>query len=73
MFKPTRTILAMTLLALAGTAVAASPADKNADKVVMLPASAMLAIEKNGKFAIISDTGRFIIQGTVYDVHWSCS
>ncbi|EES7561174.1 DsbC family protein, partial [Escherichia coli] len=48
MFKPTRTILAMTLLALAGTAVAASPADKNADKVVMLPASAMLAIEKNG-------------------------
>lgn len=47
MFKPTRTILAMTLLALAGTAVAASPADKNADKVVMLPASAMLAIEGN--------------------------
>ena len=68
MFKPTQTILAMTLLAVACTAVAASPADKNADKVVMLPASAMLAIEKNGKFAIISDTGRFIIQGTVYDV-----
>ena len=36
--------------------------------VVLLPAAAMLAINKNGKFAIISDTGRFIIQGTVYDV-----
>lgn len=36
--------------------------------VVMLPANAMMAIEKNGKFAIISDTGRFIIQGTVFDV-----
>ncbi|SIR00728.1 DsbC family protein [Aquipseudomonas alcaligenes] len=36
--------------------------------VVLLPASAMLAINKNGKFAIISDTGRFIIQGKVYDV-----
>lgn len=36
--------------------------------VVMLPATAMMAINKNGKFAIISDTGRFIIQGKVYDV-----
>ncbi|MCC9289595.1 DsbC family protein [Pseudomonas aeruginosa] len=68
MFEPTRTILAMTLLASAGTAVPASPADMNADKVEMLPACAMLAIEKNGQFAIISDSGRFIILGTVYEV-----
>lgn len=69
MSKTTRTILAMSLLAIAGNASAVSNTEeKKSDKVVMLPASAMLAIEKNGKFAVISDTGRFIIQGTVYDV-----
>jgi thiol:disulfide interchange protein DsbC len=40
------------------------------DNVVMLPVSGMLAIEKNGKFAVISDNGRFIMQGTLYDT-WS--
>ncbi|TXG98174.1 MAG: DsbC family protein [Nevskiaceae bacterium] len=68
MFTVARTILASSFFVVAGSALAANPVGNNADKVVMLPASAMLAIEKNGKFAVISDTGRFIIQGTVYDV-----
>ena len=56
----------LILLALAGPAVAVPP--KPSDAVVMLPAAAMLAIEKNGKLAVISDTGRFILQGRLYDV-----
>ncbi|WP_137887502.1 DsbC family protein [Pseudomonas sp. 2FE] len=67
MLKSTRAIISLSLLALACNAFAQDIAQKNADKVVMLPAAGMLAIEKNGKFAIISDTGRFIIQGKVYD------
>lgn len=65
--KPIRTLITAAAFALAGNAVA-QPPENAPDNVVMLPASAMLAIEKNGKFAVISDTGRFIIQGTVYDV-----
>lgn len=68
MLNTPRTLLAAALLALASQSFADAPTDKSSDKVVMLPAAAMFAIEKNGKFAIISDTGRFIIQGTVYDV-----
>lgn len=43
-----------------------NPATIN-ENVVMLPASAMMAISKNGKLAVITDTGRFLIQGTIYD------
>lgn len=38
------------------------------NNVVMLPASAFFAVEKDGKFAVVTDTGRFLIRGTVYDV-----
>lgn len=46
----------------------AAAADQSNDRVVHLPATAIFATENNGKFAVITDTGRFIIQGTVYDV-----
>lgn len=52
-------------LALAvGTSVSAQT--KN-DNIVVLPAGGMMAIEKDGKFAVISDNGRFLIQGTIFD------
>jgi len=35
--------------------------------MVILPAAGMVAIEKDGKFAVISDNGRFLIQGVLYD------
>ncbi|QCT95510.1 DsbC family protein (plasmid) [Stutzerimonas degradans] len=35
--------------------------------MVVLPAGGMMAIEKDGKFAVISDNGRFLIQGTIFD------
>ncbi|HHG4593410.1 TPA: DsbC family protein [Pseudomonas aeruginosa] len=62
----TRVALGFASLALAVQAGAVN--FQQSKDVVMLPANAMMAIEKNGKFAIISDTGRFIIQGTVFDV-----
>lgn len=49
-------------------ALAGVPGSTPSKDIVILPASAMIGIEKNGKFAIISDTGRFLIQGTVFDV-----
>lgn len=59
--------LSLAALALAAVAGNASSTSYPSDSAVMLPAAAMMAVEKNGKFAIISDTGRYIIQGTVYD------
>ncbi|WKL67280.1 DsbC family protein [Pseudomonas qingdaonensis] len=60
----------LTLAALAiGVSATAAPLE-NKDNIVMLPVAGMLAVEKNGKFAIVSDNGRFIIQGKVYDT-WS--
>lgn len=35
-----------------------------------LPMNGMVAAEKNGKLAFVSDNGRFVFQGTVYDT-WS--
>ncbi|MDX1296684.1 MAG: thioredoxin fold domain-containing protein [Pseudomonas sp.] len=64
-----RALITTTAALTLATAASASPL-KNQDNVVMLPVSGMLAIEKNGKFAVISDNGRFIIQGKVYDT-WS--
>lgn len=61
------TTVAMSLAAV--TTAHASPLNTNSN-VVMLPVSGMLAVVKNDKFAIISDNGRFIIQGKVYDT-WS--
>lgn len=59
---------AVGALALAtATATLAQPKNNN---LVVLPAAGMVAIEKNGKFAVISDNGRFLIQGTLYDT-WS--
>lgn len=66
MFKIKYSALALALLSITGVANSA-PAN-NSDKIVMLPASAIFAVEKDGKFAVITDTGRFIIQGKVYDV-----
>jgi len=66
--KPKPTLLATALALLVGVGVAQAQSLENSESVVMLPAAAMFAIEKNGKFAIISDTGRFIIEGKVYDV-----
>lgn len=58
-----------TLLALAGVASQqAAATDLMNEKVVHLPATAIFATENKGKFAVVTDTGRFIIQGTVYDV-----
>lgn len=68
MFRTVLTTAAALVLGFAATANASPLQGK--DNVVMLPVSGMLAVEKNGKFAVISDNGRFIIQGKVYDT-WS--
>ncbi len=61
--------ISATIISLAGFASQqASASDLMNDQVVHLPATAIFATENNGKFAVITDTGRFIIQGTVYDV-----
>lgn len=66
-----RTLLNTTFaLALTASAVASASPLQNQDNIVMLPVAGMLAIEKNGKFAVVSDNGRFIIQGSLYDT-WS--
>lgn len=60
----------LSLCSLAGAAFAqpSQPSWIDSDSLVLLPATAVFAIEKNGKFAVMTDTGRFIIQGSVYDV-----
>lgn len=66
-----RTVLSTSAaLAFAVTATVNASPLQGKDNVVMLPVSGMLAVEKNGKFAVISDNGRFIIQGKLYDT-WS--
>lgn len=61
--------IAAALLTLAGVASHQAVAtDLMNEKVVHLPATAIFATENKGKFAVVTDTGRFIIQGTVYDV-----
>lgn len=61
-------VLISTLCALAlATSAAPTLAQSKKDNFVVLPAAGMVAIEKNGKFAVISDNGRFLIQGTLYD------
>jgi len=66
-----RTLLNTTFaLALTASAVANASPLQGQDNIVMLPVAGMLAIEKNGKFAVVSDNGRFIIQGSLYDT-WS--
>ncbi|MDV7212351.1 DsbC family protein [Azotobacter beijerinckii] len=70
MRQPLYAAALLSLCSLAGAAFA-QPAQApvgDSDSLVMLPATALFAIEKNGKFAVMTDTGRFIVQGTVYDV-----
>ena len=56
-------------IALAAFASLSTPVSADAEKpIVHLPATAIFATENNGRFAVITDTGRFIIQGTLYDV-----
>lgn len=65
---PFRKTLTIGLLSLAGMAGFAPAQQSQSDAIVHLPATAIFATEKDGKFAVITDTGRFIIQGAVYDV-----
>lgn len=60
--------IAAGLVSLAGITGLTQAQEPPSDSVVHLPATAIFATENNGKFAVITDTGRFIIQGTVYDV-----
>lgn len=53
------------MIALSSHNAAAQPLSEN---VVHLPATAIFATENKGRFAVFTDTGRFIIQGTLYDV-----
>lgn len=61
-------VLAMVVATLAAMPAAATTPSPD-DLVVHIPATAIFATEnKNGDFAVITDTGRFIIRGTIYDV-----
>lgn len=67
--SPLKKNLIVGLIALAGIGGQQAVAQKENDNVVHLPATSIFATEnKNGRFAIMTDTGRFIIQGTLYDV-----
>ncbi len=67
----TRSLLTTTFaLAISLSASAVASPLKGKDNIVVLPVAGMVAIEKNGKFAVISDNGRFLIQGKIYDT-WS--
>lgn len=57
-------LVGMGLVSTKASADQTPPANEN---LVHLPATSIFGIEKNGKFAVITDTGRFIIEGTVYD------
>jgi len=66
MLMPRVLISSICALALA-TATTTAFAQSKKDNMVILPAAGMVAIEKDGKFAVISDNGRFLIQGMLYD------
>lgn len=67
--SPLKKNLIVGLIALAGIGGQHAVAQKENDNVVHLPATAIFATEnKNGRFAVVTDTGRFIMQGTLYDV-----
>ena len=58
----------VTCLPLFASALFSSAHAQEEQPVVHIPATAIFATENNGRFAVITDTGRFIIQGTIYDV-----
>lgn len=65
---PTYLRAALTAFAFSFSAVATAAPAATDEVVVHLPATAIFATENKGRFAVITDTGRFIIQGTIYDV-----
>jgi|SRR5690554_2232498 len=60
--------LAAGLIAFAGLVNGQTPPGATDQNFVVLPGSALFAMENKGKFAVATDTGRFIMQGTLYDV-----
>lgn len=64
-------ILALTLSPLANAEPATeATAIGKIDGMVSLPVTGMKAVESNGRIVFMSDSGRFVIDGTLYDA-WS--
>ncbi len=61
--------LALSPLVQAESVSEVSPVGK-IDGMVSLPVTGMKAVESNGRIVFMSDSGRFVIDGTLYDA-WS--
>ncbi len=59
-------ILSLTFLVKADT-VSAVPSISKIDGMVSLPITGLKAVETNGRIVFMSDSGRFVIDGTLYD------
>lgn len=66
MIKSAKILGAIVMAAAPAFAVAAGPSVQN-NQTQPLPIKGMLAADKNGKLAFVSDNGRFVFQGSVYD------
>ena len=58
----------MLLLAFAPLANAETPILRNIDAMASLPVTGIKAVESDGRLLFMSDNGRFVIDGTLYDV-----
>lgn len=65
-----RRIFCALLVAAAASASAADQADSQNNQTAPMPINGMIAAVKNGKMAFVSDNGRFVFRGSMYDT-WS--
>jgi thiol:disulfide interchange protein DsbC len=62
-----RRIFFPLLLATSACALAAEPVDGQHNQTAPMPINGMIAAVKNGKMAFVSDNGRFVFRGSMYD------
>jgi thiol:disulfide interchange protein DsbC len=65
-----RRIFFALLVATSASASAADQAEGQHNQTAPLPINGMIAAVKNGKLAFVSDNGRFVFRGSMYDT-WS--
>ncbi|WP_177454460.1 DsbC family protein [Pseudomonas sp. Irchel 3E13] len=65
-----RRIFFALLASTAATVSAADQADSQHNQTAPMPINGMIAAVKNGKLAFVSDNGRFVFRGSMYDT-WS--
>lgn len=62
-----RRIFFPLLLATSACALAVEPAEGQHNQTAPMPINGMIAAVKNGKMAFVSDNGRFVFRGSMYD------